>query len=279
MECYPTLWDTADFVAFWGQIVHPTPFDDVNQLLAELEAGIRDALGETLVGLYLSGSLTYEGYTPGVSDLDLLAAVSRDLNEADLPALRQMHAELIARHPEWDDRIEVIYYSLRGLRTYKTARSPIAVISPGEPLHFREEMAGDDWLMNWYLVLEHGVRISGPPADDIIEPASIDEFIAAVRDHARDWALWIDGLDGSKSRAYAILTMCRTLYTDRNREHVSKQVAAEWTTQQLPAYAGLIKTALQTRVATHEGLRQLKPITLEETREFVATIRELLGIA
>ncbi len=258
--------------------MHPTPFDDVNQLLAELEAGIRDVLGETLIGLYLYGSLTYDGYTPGVSDLDLLAAVSRDLNDADLPGLRQMHAELIARYPEWDDRIEVLYYSLRGLRTYKTARSPIAVISPGEPLHFREEMAGDDWLMNWYLVLEHGARISGPPADEIVERASIDEFIGAVRDHARDWVLWIDGLDNSKSRAYAILTMCRTLYTDRNRAHVSKQVAAEWTVQQLPAYANLIETALETRVATQEGLHRLKPITLEETREFVAAIRELLGI-
>ena len=99
-----------------------------------------------------------------------------------------------------------------------------------------------------------------------------------MREHARDWARWIDSLGGSKSRAYAILTMCRTLYTERNREHVSKQVAAQWTAQQLPSYAGLIETALQTRVATHEGLRQLKPITLEETRQFVATVPALLGV-
>ncbi len=260
-------------------IAPPTPYDDVNRLLSELETGIRRILGETFIGFYLYGSLTYDGYTPGVSDLDLLAALSRDLGEAELTALSEMHAGIIVQFPEWDDRIEVIYISTKALRTYKAERSPIAVISPGEPLHFREELAGDDWLMNWYLVLEHGVRLSGAPADEIIEPASIDEFIVSVREHARDWVLWIDGLETSKSRAYAILTMCRTLYTDRNRAHVSKQIAAEWTAARLPPYAGLIDLALRTRIVSQSEELRLPEISPEDTREFVGVIRELLGVA
>lgn len=256
-----------------------TPYDDVNEIIGELLDGISGILGEALVGLYLSGSLTYDGYTEGVSDIDLLAALTRDLSEREIPLLETMHAAIVERHPEWDDRVEVIYLSTEALRTYKTQRSPIAVISPGEPLHFREEEAGDDWLMNWYLILEHGQTIAGPPPDTFIEPASIDEFLQAIREHARDWGLWIDHLDTAKSRAYAVLTMCRTLYSDRNRAHVSKQTAATWVADQLPEYRDLINDALALRVTEQSAAEASGRVSPEETKRFVATVRELLGVA
>lgn len=256
-----------------------TPFEDVNSVIGELLDGIPEVIGDALVGLYLSGSLTYDGYTEGVSDIDLLAALSRDLHESEIEPLARMHAAIVERHREWNDRIEVIYLSIDALQTYKTKRSPIAVISPGEPLHFREELAGDDWLMNWYLVLEHGQRLYGPPAETIIAPASIDEFITAVREHARDWALWVDNLDTAKYRAYAILTMCRTLYTDRNRAHVSKQTAAIWVADQLPEFRELIEDALTLRIAEHDDAEASGNVSLAETKRFVAAVREQLGVA
>ncbi|CAN5443094.1 N/A [soil metagenome] len=259
--------------------MQPTPFSDVNEILQEVQNGIVSVLGEALIGIYLYGSLTYDGYTARVSDLDLLAALKADLDPAAIPLLTHMHEEIVARHPEWTDRIEAIYISKQALQTYKSQRSPIAVISPGEPLHFREEQAGDDWLMNWYLVLEHGQVICGPPAEEIIAPASIDDFIKSVREHARNWGLWVDNLTTSKSRSYAILTMCRTLYTDRNRAHVSKQVAADWVASELPEFQGLINDALTLRVIPHEEAEASGKVSMEETKRFVATIREQLGVA
>jgi hypothetical protein len=259
--------------------VQLTPYSDVNELLDEIQSGISTLLGEALVGIYLYGSLTYDGYTARVSDLDLLAALNDDLDPAAIPPLTHMHAEIVARHPEWADRIEVIYISQTALQTYKTQRSPIAVISPGEPLHFREEQAGDDWLMNWYLVLEHGRVICGPPPEEIIAPASIDDFITSVREHARDWGLWVDNLTTSKSRSYAVLTMCRTLYTDRNRAHVSKQVAADWVAIELPGFHDLINDALTLRVTPHEQAEASGKVSMDETKRFVAAIREQLGVA
>jgi hypothetical protein len=274
MECDPARQETITRFS-----VQLTPYSDVNQILDEVQRGIVGLLGDELVGFYLYGSLTYDGYTAGVSDLDLLAALNGDLNPGLIPPLTRMHEEIVARHPEWADRIEVIYISKQALQTYKTQRSPIAVISPGEPLHFREEQAGDDWLMNWYLVLEHGQVISGPPAEEIIAQASMDEFIRSVREHARDWGLWIDHLTTSKSRSYAVLTMCRTLYTDRNRTHVSKQVAADWVAKELPEFRGLIRDAVTLRVTPHEEAEASGKVTMAETKRFVATIREHLGVA
>lgn len=256
-----------------------TPYSDINQILGQVQNGISSVLGEAFIGLYLYGSLTYDGYTPGVSDLDLLAALSDDLDPEAIPPLTRMHEEIVRRHPEWADRIEVIYISKQALQTYKTQRSPIAVISPGEPLHFREEQAGDDWLMNWYLVLVHGQVLCGPPAEEIIAPASTDDFINSVREHARDWGRWVDSLTTPKSRSYGVLTMCRTLYTDRNRAHVSKQVAADWVADELPAFRDLINDALTLRVTPHEKAEASGKVSMDETKRFVATIREQLGVA
>src|SRR6476469_2135867 len=113
--------------------------DEIERLLADVLAGIRNMLGARLVGLYLYGSLATDGFEPGISDVDLLAATEGDVTPADLKRLENMHVGIIGRYPAWDDRIEGVYYSVDALGGFKERRSPIAVISPGEPLHIREE--------------------------------------------------------------------------------------------------------------------------------------------
>lgn len=48
----------------------------------------------------------------------------------------------------------------------------------------------------------------------------------------------------SYSQAYAILTLCRALYTLKNKEQVSKLAAAHWATDFLPEYRNIISNAL-----------------------------------
>jgi ribosomal protein S18 acetylase RimI-like enzyme len=115
-------------------------------LLPRIRTALEGALGDTLVGLYLYGSLVSGDYDDGVSDIDLLAAIRADLTDAEYAALDAMHGTLIADAPEWNDRIEIAYLSLAGLQTFKTQASPIYVISPGEP--FNAKTAGREWLMN-----------------------------------------------------------------------------------------------------------------------------------
>ncbi len=47
-----------------------------------------------------------------------------------------------------------------------------------------------------------------------------------------------------KSQAYAILTLCRALYTYKNGEQVSKKQAAKWAEQEFPEWSKLIQNAL-----------------------------------
>lgn len=231
--------------------MHVTPYADVNRLLGSLLSHIRDLLQETLVGVYLYGSLTAGDFDPGSSDIDLLVATVSDVTDMQSESLRAMHRDFAHDHPEWEDRIEVAYLSVTALRTFRSGRSPIAVISPGEPFHIKD--AGRDWLTNWYIVREGGVTLFGPPGKAIIPPITQEEFVQAVREHAASWGGWVHDVHDRKGQAYAILTMCRALHVHKTGEQVSKRAAALWAQQELPAWSWLIESALAWRKTWRES--------------------------
>jgi L-rhamnose mutarotase len=177
-----------------------------------------------------------------------------------------MQDEIVATRKQWNDHIEIAYLSLHALNTFKTQSSPIAVISPGEPFHIKE--AGRDWLVNWYMVREKGLTLFGPPPQAIIEPISKDEFIQIVKEHVSAWREWIDQAQHRGFQAYAILTMCRALYTCTHGEQVSKRQAALWAAHELPEWSSTIHNALVWRLAsTEEGVDD--EATFPATRRFV----------
>lgn len=252
--------------------MNPTVYPDINQLLYELLTHMQSILGDKLVGLYLYGSLVWGDFDYDTSDIDMLAATASDVDDHELEQLRQMHTEFVQQHPQWNDRIEVQYFSLAGLKTFKTQASNMVNISPSEPIH--RIQAGSEWLTNWYFVLDYGITLYGPPPASFILPISKAEFIQAVYNHAMQWREYVKNtLDSPQYQAYAILTLCRALYTTRNGEQVSKKRAAEWAAEQLPEQATLIQRALVGREAPRSNT-----ITYPETEAFVHfMIGEIVG--
>lgn len=246
-------------------IPNPTPYPHVNAVIDRLRVGIRAALGERLVGLYLYGSLVTGDYDDDSSDVDLLAVTKTDITQSEFDALKQMQDALTAEQARWHDRIEIAYLSRHALQTFRTERSPIAIISPGEPFHVKD--AGIDWLMNWYVVRTYGRTLWGPPPAAVIAPISRDEFVQAVKGHMHDWREWLDHIDTRPAQAYAILTMCRGLYTARHGEQVSKLRAAQWAAAELPEWSALILDALRWRKAWREDADPQQ--TLSQTHAFV----------
>ncbi len=251
--------------------MQPTTYPHINELLKLLLAQMQAILGDKLVGLYLYGSLVAGDFDEDTSDIDLLAAIASDLDEAEFNALNEIQNELVRQYPQWNDRVEIAYLSLHGLKTFKTERSKLGIISPGEPFHIIE--AGKDWLMNWYMVRETGVTLFGPPPTTIIEPVSKDEYIQAVRSHVTDWRKIMLDDNPRPFQAYSILTMCRALYTLRYGEQPSKLKAAQWAMQELPDWSPLIQQALQWRKAYKEKDVD-DAATMPETRRFVYYVIE-----
>lgn len=219
-----------------------TSYPDINILLESLLSRIQSILGKKLVGLYLYGSLVTGDFDNGTSDIDLLAALASDLDNKEFEALQKMHTDFATHYKEWDNRIEVQYLSLLALKTFKVQSSPAATISPGELFHIIE--VGNHWLMNWYVVQEKGVTLFGPSPKSIIEPISKEEFIESVKDHTRSWDEWINDMHSRKAQAYAILTLCRALYSYTHGEQVSKKQAALWAEKELPEWSKVIQNAL-----------------------------------
>src|SRR5207253_9568479 len=93
-------------------VMHSTGHARVDALLAELVPRIRAALGEKLAAVYLVGSLVVGDFDARLSDVDLVAALTSEADEAEYERLRALHDEMAARYPEWAGRIEVRYAPL-----------------------------------------------------------------------------------------------------------------------------------------------------------------------
>jgi predicted nucleotidyltransferase len=237
-------------------------------VLDGLLARIQAILAHKLAGVYLYGSLAYGDFDLHNSDVDLLAVISSPLDEEELDRVHKLHQEIARTEPRWDDRIEVAYLTLDALRTFRTQASTIAIISPGEPFHTLD--AGKDWLVNWYMVREHGVTLFGPPPQSVIAPIAKEEFIETIRSHTKSWAQWIEGCRYRGGQAYAVLTMCRALYTLAHGEQVSKVRAAAWAAHKYPQWATLIDNALRWRARSYDAAGEPSPeTTFPETERFV----------
>ncbi len=223
--------------------MHNTAYPDIDELLSQLLQNLQVVLGKNLVGLYLYGSLVSGDFDYEISDIDLLIATAAEINKAEFAELNQLQNDFVKKHKQWNGRIEIAYLSLLALKTFKTQTSQIAIISPGEPFHYKT--AGKDWLMNWYFVRESGVALFGPDPKTIITPVSPAEFKQAVVDQSKFWRKWIlKTKHPRKYQAYAILTMCRALFTFKFGKQVSKKQAAVWVQKHTPQWSALIKKAL-----------------------------------
>jgi hypothetical protein len=251
----------------------------VQPVLDDLIGGVQAALGsDRVTGAYLYGSVVSGGFDERNSDIDILVVVEQQLTHGDVERLGLLHRELVVRHPSWDDRIEVQYFPRQGLAEFKERSCGIAVISPGEPFH--RIVAGPDWLQNWFDVQENGQTLLGPPAASVIPSISRDEFIAAIKVYATEIR------DRTRSRthpirgavAYAVLTMCRALYSCETGEQVSKADAAMWAQTRLPEWAPLIAYSMGIR----QGERLVQYLDGTADREtalpFVEAVASLIGL-
>ena len=71
----------------------PTPYEELNTVLAHLVQGVRRVLGDNLTGAYLQGSFAVGDFTPW-SDCDFIVVTERDLTPDDVAGLNDLHGEI-----------------------------------------------------------------------------------------------------------------------------------------------------------------------------------------
>ena len=93
-----------------------------------------------------------------------------------------------------------------------------------------------------------------------------------MREYVRRFAELVDDGSSRGSQAYAILSICRGLYTCRTGERLSKRRAAEWAAREFPEWAGLIEAALAWRDGQWTPANADGAGTVPATRRFIAAM-------
>lgn len=204
---------------------------DVDEVLSMLGDGIAKALGENLVGFYLTGSLTYGDFDRGSSDIDYLAAIRREIDAGEREALRAIHDEVGSRSPMWKERIEGTYVTLEMLQGIEPPEQGRPYVNQGafwEP----DPPYGNEWLLNLFVLRERGVALIGPePASILPEVDIADVRAASARDLFDERLPTVEDTEfyeDPHQQAYTVLTICRILHRATHDDVASKRVASAW---------------------------------------------------
>ena len=204
----------------------------VSTLLRELTEQLPAVLGRNLVGIYLYGSLTQAAFNPKRSDVDLIVVTRRDLSDAQFRRLGAWLARASASDP-WAARLQMLFL----------IRDEVLTMNSRACLYqhglFRRSGSDGNPII-WVNVLESGVVLYGPRPESFV-PAITPEilFRALEREvgYLREEICEKPGSewrDVPSYRAYAVLTLCRILYSFRRGTVVSKRRAARWALKHLP---------------------------------------------
>jgi hypothetical protein len=242
-------------VRFTSQPVKdPSPYPDVNAVLHELMAGIQAILGAHFLAMYLDGSLALGDFDPHSSDVDYVVLTDADLSQELLAGLQTMHAHFNGGSSPWATEVEAVYIPQDALRRYDPARACHPHIERGadQILHLDQLDAG--WILHLHVLREYGLVVAGPAPRAVIDPVDPRDMRRAVADLMDVW--WGPMCEDTRPllrhhigyQAYAVLTMCRILYTLDTADVTSKPAAARWVKQALGGrWSGLIDRALAWR--------------------------------
>jgi len=212
---------------------------EVAGLIEELLAGIRDALGDNLLGFYLRGSLALGDFNPETSDVDILVVTGRPVSESEFRALSVLHARIPARDNQYGRHYEVSYVDRASLKRFEPGERRHPTVGSDWPFARAEHR--DNFILERWAVRERGISIVGPDPTTLIDPISSDDLRSAVagefRARMEHWAAGDEPADWLESRfyqAFEIETICRALYTLEFGELPTKPQAVTWALEALP---------------------------------------------
>ncbi len=249
----------------------PTPFAELNAVLAHLVDGARALLGDNFVGAYLQGSFAVGDFTE-FSDCDFIVVTARDITPDELAPFQALHAAIHELpYAYWRTALEGSYVPASILRRWhKAPRDP-----PDEP-------RGPDWgdpgtsgsppraYPFWYLdhgsktlvrsehdntqvvrwcLREKGVTLAGPPPSTLIDPVPPAALRAEVR-RTMDLclSLGLQPMELVAWQAFWVGLFCRMLHTLATGAVWSKTASMAWAQGALdPAWRGLIARAAAVR--------------------------------
>jgi hypothetical protein len=206
---------------------------EVSGLLRDLAANLAIILGRNLVGIYQYGSLTQHAFNPKRSDIDCIVVTQRDLSAAQFRRLRGWLAST-AKSNSWAATRLQMTFLIRS--EILTMNSKACLYQFGKLQRIRSD--GNPII--WMNVLTSGITLYGPRPGTFVPAITPESFLAALKrevGYIREEVVEKPDSEWRNVpfyRAYAVLTLCRILYSHATGTVVSKPRAAKWAIEHLP---------------------------------------------
>jgi len=224
-----------------------TAYPQIDETLMALLSGSRAILGDNLFGMYLFGSLASGDFDTETSDIDFVVVTHAAVDAATQAELGQVNTRIQASGSPWAAKLEGSFLPLHVFEDFNPACTMYPTIGMGG--RYGLDHKGIEHALQRFLLREDGIALAGPAPRSFIAPVSPDALKAETLDVLHGW--WQAQLDNPVRlrrrgyQAYAVLTMCRALYTLETGWLVSKPHAARWARQRLPErWHGLIDRAV-----------------------------------
>jgi len=204
---------------------------------------LRAAFPERVYAVSLYGSLALGGFSERTSDIDFVTVMVGHVTEDDQAAIRALHRDIL-HADRWMSRLDGEYVELDQIRQGELD-APALFVEHGK-LAGRREVSRVGWLT----LTRYGIGVVGPP------PATFAPEVAWPDLEREMWynlhGYW---MPRAQSRllflsslwvAFAVLTLCRIVYTLDSRTVTSKPAAAAYALGVLPTeWHRLIREALR----------------------------------
>ncbi len=252
--------------------MHPTPYSELNDVLACLAAGIQAAIGSNLIGVYLQGSFAVGDFDEH-SDVDFIVALEDELAPAQVDRLQEVHAAVYAHPSEWARHLEGSYFPREILRDAARRGAKLWYLEHGDRSLIRSDHCNSR-IVRW-VVREKGVVVCGPPPRTLVDPIDADEIREEIFRTMVDWGREIlEDPDRFRNRFYQgfiLLSYCRMLHDLHNGHPGSKRQGAEWAKAAFDSsWSALIDRAWATRPDPARSSREpADPEDFEATLRFV----------
>jgi hypothetical protein len=259
----------------------PTPYADLNAILADLVESARTLLADNFVGAYLQGSFALGDFDEH-SDLDFMVVTNADIPPDQVPALQAMHDRLHALPSPWAERLEGSYAPKAILRRWSTTPRdppgeprpetwadpgtsgmaprvyPFLFLGNGERVLVRSEHDNTQ-VVRWTL-REKGVVLAGPSPRGLVDPVSPEALREEVRALLDKLAEMGDAAltETLGIQCFMALLAGRMLYALSTGRVGSKKTTVAFANRTLePRFAGLIERGWREREGRPQGEAEL----------------------
>lgn len=203
---------------------------EIEALIGLFLSKVKGVLGERFVGMYVFGSLASGDFNLDTSDIDWVVVTDTDLSQDVIAQLGVLNDDLISSSPEWGQRLEGSFLPQHVFQDFNPDHKMYPSISVGG--NFDLDSKGIEEAVQRYMVREDGIVLAGPSPKTFIDPVKPEDLRKATLEILHGW--WKPQLDDPfrlkdrEYQAYAVLTMCRMLYTLTQGAIASKPASATW---------------------------------------------------